>query len=98
MAKQPATRSKAQQVQQAREAESLLNHPMISGALQAIEAKYMQQWLGSPIDDQRSREFCFRMVRTAQEFAALLQSFVEDGKLVAIEEAAEQRQRDSLED
>lgn len=90
--------SATEESQRGREAEAILSHPMISEALDAIERSYMNQWAGSAVEDAKSREYAYRMFRSAQDFRALLTSFVESGKLVAIKADEERRQKASLED
>jgi hypothetical protein len=93
-----AAASDTVQLQRAREAKNLLDHPMLKDALSAIESKYMEQWMVSDIEDAKSREFSFRMIRSAQLFRILLTKFIEDGTLIEADVAETTRQKRSLED
>lgn len=90
--------SNEEELQRAREAEAILNNPLVVEALDAIERRYMEQWAGSDLEDVKSREFAFRMYRSAQLFRILLTKCVESGTLVAHQIADDERKARLLDD
>jgi hypothetical protein len=69
------------EAQRAAEARHLLEHPMLNGALTAIEEEWDREWKGSNPGDVKTREFAYRMLYTARKFRALLTKIVDSGNL-----------------
>ncbi len=69
------------EIQRAREAEFLLNHPMIVGAFDALEASFESQWRNTNIEQRDEREEAFRMMHTVRLLKTLLTRYIETGKL-----------------
>lgn len=73
-------------LRQAAEAKALLEHPMVQGALVAMEQVSIREFARSKFDDKEARERAYLRLQAAQEFRSLLTTFVNTGRLV--EEAA----------
>lgn len=73
-------------LRQAADAKALLEHPMIVSALAAMEQVSIREFARSKFDEQDVRERAYKRLQAAQEFRALLTTFVNTGRLV--EEAA----------
>lgn len=74
-------RSEIEEIQRSAEAKHLLEHPMIQGALEAIEAEWEHEWKASNPADIKTREFAYRMLYSARKFKALLTKIIDSGNL-----------------
>lgn len=83
--------SETEEIQRGREAASILAHPMVSEALDAIERRYMEDWARSDLENVKQREFSFRMYRSAQLFRILLTKCIESGTLATTAAAEDER-------
>lgn len=89
----PSNPNETEEIQRGAEAEFLLGHPLIKGALEAIEHKYMGQWLKTKEDEVEKREAAHRMLRASLEFQAELKHHVQTGTLAAAERAERETQK-----
>ena len=65
------------------EAAQLLNHPLLMEALNAIEADVVAQWESCPARDAEGKEACWQLIKTAKKFRAILNGYIQTGKLAA---------------
>ena len=80
--KQPQTAPQAEQaIRRAREAEALLENPLLQEAFEKLEGAYTQAFLNTNYDDAEGRERCFRMTHAVQQVRSQLQEVVTNGKL-----------------
>ena len=74
-------RSEEEEIQRGREAAHLKEHPMVVGALDAIEAYYSRVWKDSKLGENQVREEAFRMLHCVALFGRLLTDHMETGTL-----------------
>jgi hypothetical protein len=65
----------------AAQAEHLLNNVLFQDAINAVKAKYEQEWLGSRLDDTAKRERCFLAMRALDDVIRQFETHVATGKL-----------------
>lgn len=82
--------SEEEEAQRAREAEHLLQHPMVVGALDAMEAHFDQEWRTTTLTQTDERETAYRMLLACQTFRKLLTKHIETGTLLEVAKAEEQ--------
>ena len=70
-------------VERARQAAELLNHPMLVAALDAIDSEVIRQWEECPARDAEGKEALWQLKKTATKFRLLLRGHIESGKLAA---------------
>ena len=63
------------------QAESLLNDPIIRGALDKMKEEVVNQWAACPARDVEGREWLWRHYQLALKFEENLQSVINTGKL-----------------
>ena len=73
----------AEQVERGRQAAELLSHPILSAALDAIEAEVVEQWGDCPARDTEGKEALWQLLKTSKKFRAILTGYVNSGKLSA---------------
>lgn len=71
----------AEQVERGRQAAELLGHPILSAALDAIEAEVVEQWAECPARDAEGKEALWQLLKTSKKFRAILHGYVNSGKL-----------------
>ena len=64
-----------------RQAQELLNSPLLSAALEAIEAEVIEQWEKCPARDQEGKEALWQLFKTSKKFRAILLGYIDTGKL-----------------
>lgn len=94
MAKVQKTQAETEEIQRGHEARHLLEHPMITGALEVIEIEFDQLWKASDPRDIKTREYAYRMLYVARRFATLLRTIIDSGDM---SEAQLQVRRDQAE-
>jgi hypothetical protein len=70
-------------LRKSREAERLINDPMLKDALGIIERDLADAWIACPVRDTEGREALWRMAVTARKFRDILRGTMESGKLAA---------------
>lgn len=70
-------------VERGRQAAELLAHPLLSEALNAIEAEVVQQWEQCPARDMEGKEALWQLMKTGKKFRGLLNGYIQSGKLAA---------------
>lgn len=89
----PEETSELEEIQRGREAAYLLEHPMITGALHALEQYYNDAWRNTTLEQVDEREEAFRMLLMANAFRMLLTKYVETGTLSETKAAHDELQR-----
>lgn len=89
----PENPNEVEEMQQGREAEFILNHPMVKGAIDAMEAYYAQAWMRTEIGDRDEREMAFGMLKCVQAFRSLLTEYVETGTMAAVQKDSRTQQQ-----
>ena len=84
----PKNPNETAELQRAREAEMLLNNPMLMAAIEAIEAHFTKDWYGTKIDEREARETAYMMLKTVGLFRHLLTEHLTTGKLAAAQKDA----------
>ena len=84
--------TETEEIQRGAEARHLLEHPMIVGALDAIEKHYELAWRQSKLGEGEVREEAFKMLHAAGLFRKLLTKYVETGTLAEASRAQKERQ------
>jgi hypothetical protein len=62
-------------------AQHLLNDIMFQDAINAVKAKYEQEWMGSRVDDTAKRERCFLAMRALDDVIRQFETHIATGKL-----------------
>ena len=70
-------------LKRSRDAERLMNDPMLKDALNIIERDLTEAWHACPVRDVEGREVLWRMAVTARKFRDILKGTMESGKLAA---------------
>jgi hypothetical protein len=70
-------------LRRSREAERLMQDPMLKEAMDIMEREVMEAWMSCPIRDLEGREAAWRMAVTTRKFRELLKGTAESGKLAA---------------
>ena len=73
-----------------RQAEKLLNDPLLQEALTIIEQRYETAWKSSALSHVQVREEAYRMLATCTEFKRQLTSILTTGKMAAKAESDRQ--------
>jgi hypothetical protein len=60
---------------------SLLENELLNEALDAIEKEVFEQWMNCPARDKEGKEALWQLAKTAQKFRAILQGYIDTGKL-----------------
>lgn len=71
----------AEQVERGRQAAELMDHPILSAALDAIEAEVVSQWAECPARDNEGKEALWQLLKTSKKFRAILTGYINSGKL-----------------
>lgn len=66
----------------ARQAQRLLDDPLLKEAFEAAEAEYIKQWRSSPVRDTEGREHLYVMLRSLERVKGHLESLAATGKLI----------------
>lgn len=69
-------------IQRGGDADVLLQHPLITEALDRYEQELTQAWRNSKPKDAQGREELHRMLHAAAHFRAYLQAVTDNGKVV----------------
>ena len=69
----------------AKQAEFILKHPIVAGAIEAMKNNFSRKWVNSEPGDVETRELAYRHLHAVHTFERLLTRFAEDGKLVEAE-------------
>lgn len=64
-----------------RQAQELLNSPLLSTVLDAIESEVIEQWEKCPARDQEGKEALWQLFKTSKKFRAILLGYIDTGKL-----------------
>jgi hypothetical protein len=72
------------QIDRAEHAHRLLNDQLLQDALAAIRADLVQQWVDCPVRDEKGKEICWQLMKTATMFENLLRGHIETGKLAQV--------------
>lgn len=70
-------------VERGRQAAELLANPLLSEALNAIDAEVVQQWEQCPARDMEGKEALWQLMKTGKKFRGLLTGYIQSGKLAA---------------
>ncbi len=73
----------ATDIARAREAQALLENPLLNDSLNRIERTWEQAWRSTTPGDTEKREKAYRMLYALTEFRSELQSIIEGGKIAA---------------
>jgi hypothetical protein len=63
--------------------QSLLENELLAEALDAIEAEVIQQWEACPARDVEGKETLWKLYKVSKKFRAVLNGYVETGKLAS---------------
>ena len=74
----------------ANEAQRLLDNPLLTEIMDALESEAVKQWKTTSVDQVAIREDLFQLVKANQRIRAALQSAVDNGAIVAARNAASQ--------
>ena len=74
-------------------AQQLLDNDLLGEALGAIESEVVAQWEQCPARDKEGKEALWQLYKTAKKFRALLNGYVQTGKLAT--ETLAQYERES---
>lgn len=66
-----------------RQAQELMNSPLLSETLDAIEREVIEQWEKCPARDQEGKEALWQLFKTSKKFRAILLGYIDTGKLAA---------------
>ena len=72
-----------QQQDRGQEAQRLIESPLLQEALAAIESEVIGQWEQCPARDKEGKEALWQLYKTSKKFRALLEGYVQTGKLAA---------------
>jgi hypothetical protein len=64
-------------------AQMLLDNELLRQALDAIEAEVVDQWEKCPARDAEGKEALWQLFKTSKKFRALLNGYVQTGKLAS---------------
>lgn len=70
-------------VERGRQAAELLAHPLLSAALDAIDAEVVSQWEQCPARDMEGKEMLWQLKKTGAKFRGLLTGYIQSGKLAS---------------
>ena len=71
------------EIERGRQAEELLESPILKTALDAIEAEVVSQWEQCPARDAEGKEALWQLMKTSKKFRSVLMGYVNTGKLAA---------------
>ena len=71
------------QISRGQQAKDILENPLLQDSLKAIRNKLDNEWKNSPLRDVEGREKIFFLVKSIDEFEAMLISEMETGKLAS---------------
>lgn len=80
---QPQPTPADEAVERARQAQALLDHPLLADAFEKIENAYTQAIINSEYGQVENRERAFRMILAIRELNAQLNEVVNNGKVNA---------------
>jgi hypothetical protein len=83
-----------EKLQRAQQAANLLEDPVLTAALEAIEEKFIGIWRRSQYGDQKKRESAYHMQAAVVELRAQLTKYVTDGKVIDHHMRAEKARAD----
>lgn len=66
-----------------RQAQELMNSPLLAETLDAIEREVIEQWEKCPARDQEGKEALWQLFKTSKKFRAILLGYIDTGKLAA---------------
>lgn len=72
-------------IARAKQAEQIVNDPLVIEILDALERKWLDAIVSSPVDDTEGREGAYRMLKSMQQFRGAFVSIMDDGKIAAAE-------------
>jgi len=70
-------------IARAKEAQSLLENPILIRALETIESTWNEAWRNTAPIDREKREAAYQMLYMLQEFRTELRNVIEHGKIAA---------------
>lgn len=73
----------AADVSRAKEAELILQNPLVVSAMDAIKADIFSQWSECPARDKEGKELLWQLLKTAEKFENLFKGYIETGKLAS---------------
>jgi hypothetical protein len=73
------------ELSRAAQAEHLLRNELLQDAINAVKARYEQDWLGSRLDDTQKRERCFLAMRALNDVIKAIEQHIVTGKLAKAE-------------
>ncbi|MDR6292347.1 putative TIM-barrel enzyme [Inquilinus ginsengisoli] len=69
----------------AKNAEQIINDPLVAAVLDGIERKWVDAIVASPVADAEGRELAYRMFKAVQQFRDEFAAMIGDGKIAAAE-------------
>lgn len=69
-------------IRKGKEAEGLLNNPVIKDAFEGVRKQLENGWKNSKVNDQVLREECYRMLHCLEAVRTQLTTYVNGGKLL----------------
>ena len=60
---------------------SLVQHELLTEALEAIDKEVMEQWIECPARDKDGKEALWQLIKTSRKFRSILNGYIQSGKL-----------------
>ena len=67
------------------EAQRIIEHPLVDGAMKALDAAYVETWRRSAASDAEARERAYVKMQVLKEFRAEFEALIDDGALAGAE-------------
>ncbi len=64
-----------------REAQQLLDNPLLAEAIESMRAQVVQQWKECPIRDKEGQTLLLQLAKVTDKFEGILRGTIETGKL-----------------
>ena len=68
-------------IEQARNAQALMDNPLLSEVLTNLKQSAIEEWMNSPRNATEDRERFYLMVQAIEEFSRALRIVIENGKI-----------------
>ena len=67
-----------------RDAQALIQHPLLVEAFEAVESEVMHQWKNSPARDEAGREKLWLSLKLLQKVRSQLESVIQTGQVAEV--------------
>ena len=70
-----------EELRRARQAEQVLQNPLVSDAIKAMESELYEAWLTTPARDEAGRDWIWRQAVVTRKFKDIFKGMMEGGKI-----------------